>query len=104
MISPANARRLGELGILGKQIPCYGKVDMLEDNQGDLWELPTLSQLLEEVEKRGYAWEVSCDNSSADCFCFCYGCNWKMWEEPIWAASPEDAVALALIAILEGEG
>ena len=90
MIGLENAKRLKELGVYP-----YGTGDTGSDIKH------TLSQLLEEVEKRGWFWDVWHD---------CTGCGIDVWTHEIekakWnttADTCEDAVALALIEILEGE-
>jgi hypothetical protein len=64
-----------------------------------IW-LPTLSQLLEEVEQRGKQWSLQ---QLADGYgfqiIFKLGNHWREIRRP--ANTPEDAVALALISILE---
>ena len=99
-------KRLKELGVWKPEHPClyaasYGCKPVEECNGYDGCEFPTLSQLLEEIEERGWFWDMWHD---------CTGCGIDVWTHEIekakWnttADTCEDAVALALIEILEGE-
>jgi hypothetical protein len=110
VIGLENAKRLKELGV-EFEAPAYLRYlhaytltnvfipkSLREDRY---WWIPTLSQLLEEIEERGWFWDVWHD---------CTGCGIDVWTHEIekakWnttADTCEDAVALALIEILEGE-
>lgn len=72
--------------------------------------LPTLSQLLDEVEKRGYKWTLSYgwlrgkDTYYLHYFIPGIPTDWRdTWREDLVGYTPEDAVALALIEIVKGE-
>ena len=104
---------------------CENHYKRLPDSEDMRVWLPTLSQLLEEVEKRGYWWWLLKDYE--DGFVdflggerpkkVFYTCEADRRPEEIWEQSeiqipregkeppntPEDAVAQALIAILKGE-
>jgi len=101
MISLENAKRLWELGYM--PFP-YAYTEKHLRSQY------TLSQLLEEVEKRlGYAWQMWpdlvewIDGSDSYIVHYTFKTGFKM-DSPFYSATTkEDAVALALISILEGE-
>ena len=119
MISLDNAKRLRELGLKWKlqkgdfykydyeYIPGILVWDGVHEhlnkpniNGEDIIWLPTLSQLLEEVEKREHVWDLGGRWDSVY-WCSVYGHNPTENIRNIKADTPEDAVALALISILE---
>ena len=99
MISLENAKRLKELGV--------ELMYETEDIFGEMHSHPTLSQLLEEVGKRGY--EFITLRKTIRCYeRVGWECDIVKDLEPEHYSTglektPEDAVALALIEILEGE-
>jgi len=108
MISLENAKRLRELGLEPG------------DPDAQYWEQAyPLSQLLEEVEEQGYNWHAWCSDPTKRKQAnkkYCYSpFYWKLDEKKdMWIPSHlvgadsdnsiEDAVALALITMLENEG
>ena len=108
MISLENAERLKELGLFPRSFEWY---ELRGIGQMSLFR-PSLSQLLEEVEKRGYKWMME----SGGIYGFGDECECALYEPPgevmtdyvdrckvvKHADTPEDAVALALIEIMEG--
>jgi len=92
VIGLENAKRLKELGVYP-----YGTGDTGSDIKH------TLSQLLEEVEKQGCLWELFVDLYEDDETWYVFRFTHHGHQYSQSATSPEDAVALALIAILEGE-
>lgn len=91
---------------------CENHITWLDDESDrSIW-APTLSQLLEEVGKRGYTvMSLETEVQPDDCLkLWSFGCDELWWLGEIDNAAfyanadtPEDAVALALISILEGE-
>lgn len=85
MISLELAKKLNASGIKQKDITTTDKYY-------------SLSQLLAEIEGRGYLWNL--DHSTGRYLCQIG--KWK-WEKCIWADTPEDAAGAALLWILERE-
>ena len=116
MISLDNAKRLGELGIKCRIV--HDGIMRVDPNTGLARKVGTLyhlEQLLEEVEKRGYGYiklERGAVNDGPTWFfhCYDYSANARgnidvgpeKWTDPP-ITHPEDAVARALITILEEE-
>ena len=66
---------------------------------------PRLDQLLAEIEKRGYAWELSVDEADKPPYAICFfSTPREIGQKWFTADSPEEAAAKALIWILEQEG
>lgn len=100
MISLDIAKRLRELGVeQGNGIPLMFGGTLPKDKE--VWEY-TLSQLLEEVEKRGY--HQMCLERLLGDTAWMFECKREVGKTE-WAGAPEaeDAVAIALICIIEEE-
>jgi len=70
-----------------------------------IW-LPSLSQLLAEIEARGYSWDCKCLPLRPECDPE-YRCEiggFGTFRTPIWGDTPEEAAGLALLWILEQGG
>ena len=111
MIGLENAKRLKELGVWKPEHPClyaasYGCKPVEECNGYDGCEFPTLSQLLEEVEKRAPAGRVDHEFTR---FPDSWGYTHRRCGDPYpeyfsgTGETKSDAAAVVLIEILEGE-
>ena len=119
MLSLELAKRLKELGLewepqRGDQYRelLYKRLTQIYDAdpkneyriKDSVW-LPRLDQLLAEIEKRGYAWELSVDEADKPPYAICFfSTPREIGQKWFTADSPEEAAAKALIWILEQEG
>jgi hypothetical protein len=72
--------------------------------EGEWLFAPRLDQLLAEIEKRGYAWELSVDEADKPPYAICiFSTPREIGQKWFTADSPEEAAALALLWILEQE-
>jgi hypothetical protein len=74
--------------------------DIENMQKGSLW-LPRLDQLLAEVEKQGYVWDISLNPAQDEKYA-CWIVN-KDGHNCLWGNIPEEAAAQALLWILEQE-
>jgi hypothetical protein len=71
--------------------------------KGSIW-LPRLDQLLAEIEKRGYAWELSVDEVDKPPYAICFfSTPREIGQKWFTADSPWEVAEQALIWILEQE-
>lgn len=115
MISFDTAKRLKDLGLewepkVGDQYRelLYKRLTQIYDAdlkneyriKDSVW-LPRLDQLLAEIKKRGWYWELEHRDFTPNYKCEVYHPEWGV--PPFYADSPAEAAAQALIWILEQE-